>query len=29
MARHMVVHRALPTAKLNRNGFTLPWTLAG
>jgi RNA-directed DNA polymerase len=29
MAKHAVMHRALPNAKLARSGFALPWELAG
>lgn len=29
MARHVTVQQALKTARLNQNGFTLPWELAG
>lgn len=28
MAKHFVMHRALPTERLTRNGWYLPWTLA-
>lgn len=29
MARHVIVQQALKTERLNRNGFPLPWELAG